>query len=76
MFMIKYLDFYFYVCWQTEIKICLDYVLDIAHDSTNQDSRFDRLKIVVKIFLQNSILVQTLPKTFKVLSGTLLGIKG
>jgi len=35
---IKYLDFYFYVCWQTEIKTCLDYVLEIAHDSTNQDS--------------------------------------
>ena len=32
MFRIKYLDFYFYVCWQTEIKTCLDYVLDIAHD--------------------------------------------
>ena len=39
MFRFKYLDFYFYVCWQTEIKICLDYVLDIAHDSTSQDSR-------------------------------------
>ena len=35
---IKYLDFYFYVCWQTVIKTCLDYVLDIAHDSINQDS--------------------------------------
>ena len=35
---IKYLDIYFYVCWQTVIKTCLDYVLDIAHDSTNQDS--------------------------------------
>ena len=38
MFRVKYLDFYFYVCQQTEIKTCLDYVLDIAHDSTNQDS--------------------------------------
>ena len=38
MFRFKYLDFYFYVCWQTEIKTCLDYVLDITHDSTNQDS--------------------------------------
>ena len=38
MLRIKYLDFYFYVCWQIVIKTCLDYVLDIAHDSTNQDS--------------------------------------
>ena len=38
MFRFKYLDFYFYVCWQTEIKTCLDYVLDIAQDSTSQDS--------------------------------------
>ena len=39
MFSFKYLDFYFYVCWQIETKTCLDYVLDIAHDSTSQDSR-------------------------------------
>ena len=44
MFRIKYLDFYFYVCWQTEIKTCLNYVLDIAHDSTNQDSRTYKLQ--------------------------------
>ena len=41
---ITYLDFYFYVCWQTEIKTCLYYVLDIAHDSTNQDSRTYKLQ--------------------------------
>ena len=44
MFKIKYLDFYFYVCWQTEIKTCLDHVLDIVHDSTNQDSRTYKLQ--------------------------------
>ena len=44
MFRITYLDFYFYVCWQTEIKTCLDYVLDIAHDSKNQDSRTYKLQ--------------------------------
>ena len=42
--MIKYLDFYFYVCWQTEIKTCLDYVLDIANDNTSQDSRTSMLQ--------------------------------
>ena len=44
MFRIKCLDFYFYVCWQTEIKTCLDHVLDIVHDSTNQDSRTYKLQ--------------------------------
>ena len=44
MFRFKYLDFYFYVCWQTEIKTCLDYVLDICHDSTSQDSRTLKLQ--------------------------------
>ena len=44
MFKIKYLDFYFYVCQQIEIKTCLDYVLDIAHDSTNPDSRTYKLQ--------------------------------
>ena len=43
MFWIKYLDFYFYVCMKTEVKTCLDHVLDIAHDSTNQDSRTYKL---------------------------------
>ena len=42
--MIKYLDFYFYVCWQTKVKTCLDHVLDITHDSTNQDSRTYKLQ--------------------------------
>ena len=44
MFRITYLDFYFYVCWQIETKTCLYYVLDIAHDSTNQDSRTYKLQ--------------------------------
>ena len=44
MFRVKYLDFYFYVYQQTEIKTCLDYVLDIAHDSTNQVSRTYKLQ--------------------------------
>ena len=44
MFMFKYLDFYFYVCWQTEIKIYPDYVLDIAHDSTSKDSKTFKLQ--------------------------------
>ena len=44
MFRITYLDFYFYVCWQTEIKTCLDYILDIAHDSKIQDSRTYKLQ--------------------------------
>ena len=39
MFRFKYLDFYFYVCWQTEIKTCLDYILDITNDNKSQDSR-------------------------------------
>ena len=43
MFKIKYLDFYFYACCQIEIKTCLDYVLDIAHDSINKDSRTYKL---------------------------------
>ena len=44
MFSFKYLDFYFYVCWQIETKTCLDYVVDIAHDSTSQDSRTLKLQ--------------------------------
>ena len=35
MFRFKYLDLDFYVYWQTEIKTCLDYVLDNVHDSKN-----------------------------------------
>ena len=30
--------------WQTEIKIYPDYVLDIAHDSTSQDSKTFKLQ--------------------------------
>ena len=44
MFRIKYLYFYFYVCWQTEIKTCIDYVLDFAHDHTSLDSRTLKLQ--------------------------------
>ena len=44
MFSFKYLDFYFYVCWYIEIKTCLNYVLDIAHDSTSKDSRTLKLQ--------------------------------
>ena len=82
---------------KTEVKTCLDHVLDIAHDSTNQDSRTYKLpkrevnfsevqSIEIKLQLienssqgfsaEISISVQTLPKMFRVLSGTLLGIKG
>ena len=39
MFRFKYLEFYFYVCWQTEIETYPDYVLNIAHDSTSRDSK-------------------------------------
>ena len=42
MFRIIYLDFYFFMCWQTEIKTYLD--LDIAQDCTNQDSRTFKLQ--------------------------------
>ena len=44
MFRFKYLDFYFYVRWQTEIKTCLEHVLDITHDSTSQVSRTFKLQ--------------------------------
>ena len=44
MFRIKYLDFYFYVCQQTEIITYLDYVLDYACDSTSLDSRTLKLQ--------------------------------
>ena len=43
MFRIEYFDIYFFVCWQTEIKTCLNYVLDIDHDSTSQNSRTFKL---------------------------------
>ena len=44
MFKFKYLDFYFYVCWQTEIKTYPNYVLNIAYDSTSQDSKTFKLQ--------------------------------
>ena len=95
-FWIKYLDFYFYVCWQIEIKTCLDYVLDIAYDSTNQDSKTYKLQkrevnfnevqpIEIKLqlienrsqdFSAEFYFNPNSTNMFRVLSETLLGIKG
>ena len=91
-----YLDFNFYVCWQTKIKTCLEYVLDIARDSTSQVSKKFKLQEEELRFyearpienqarsIENckydfSAKFQFSPniaKAFRVLSETLLGIKG
>ena len=89
MFWFKYLDFYFYVCQQTEIKTCLDYVLDIAHDSTSQDSRtlmlqkeefnFSEVRPIENCRHDSFAEFYFSPNTtkmFRVSSEALLGIKG